>query len=392
MDTAVRIGIDARFWGREHGGFSTYTQELLHNLALLDSTTEYLVFLRAKDIEGFDISQPNILPVLADFPHYSLEEQTGFFQLLKDQQLDLVHFLNFNHPLCYRGKFITTLHDLTLLHNPVGRSKQSILRRQAFLLILRHSLKKAARVIAISEFSAKDAEAELRLAPTKVEVIYEGVPPLIELPFGSRAIIQTYLGTRDPYFLFVSQWRPHKGIMTLIEGFEQFKATSGLPHRLVLAGKPEMLAEEVAARLARSPVAADIIAPGFVPDNLLPSLYHSATAFIMPSEYEGFGLPVLEAMRYGAPTIVADNSALPEVGGAAALYFPTGDSKGLALRLTEVVENPQLVAQLQNNAVEQVAKFSWQQCAKQTLKVYAHVLEKEGISATVQRVPRWRNR
>lgn len=392
MTQQFRIGIDARFWGREHGGFSTYTRGLLHQLALQDKETIYRVFLRPQDVGEWDIRQANFQAIPADFTHYTLQEQLGFLKLLQSEQLDLVHFLNFNAPILYRGPFVTTLHDLTVLHTPVGRVQSSWLRRQAFLLVLKRALLKAERVIAISEFSAKDAERTLGLAPTKIDVIYEGLPERQELPFGSRAMVQEYLGTRDPYFLFVSQWRPHKGIITLIKAFTQFKAVTGLPHRLVLAGAQKVSGPEVEAALRQCPVAEAILTPGFVPDELLPSLFHSATAFVMPSEYEGFGLPVLEAMRYNAPVIVADNSALPEVAGAAALYFPTGDEAGLCVRMQEIIDNSQLIAQLQANAVMQVERFSWQRCAASTLQVYAHVLEKQGRSATVSSGPRWRNR
>ena len=376
MPKQFRIGIDARFWGREHGGISTYSRGLLHQLAQQDKQTTYRIFLNPKDVGEWDIRQPNFQAIPANFPHYTLSEQTGFLRLLQAEQLDLVHFLNFNAPLLYRGRFVTTLHDLTVFNAPVGRSQRSWLRRQAWLLSFRNGLRGAERVIAISEFTAKDAERKLGLAQTKMDVIYEGVPELRELPFGNRAIVQEYLGTRDPYFLFVSQWRPHKGIVTLIEAFASFKETTGLQHKLVLAGRQKVSGEAVEAALVKCSVAADILKPGFVPDDLLPSLYRNSAAFVMPSEYEGFGLPVLEAMRYGAPTIVADNSSLPEVGGAAALYFPTGDVAGLSDRLRQVIDEPQLVAQLQANAVDQTAKFSWARCATQTLNVYRHVLEK----------------
>ena len=381
MSQLFRIGIDARFWGREHGGFSTYARGLLHALAEQDKATVYRIFLHPKDVEEWDIRQSNFQPIPAPFTHYSLQEQTGFLSLLRSERLDLVHFLNFNAPLLYLGPFVTTLHDLTVLHSPVGRSQRSWLRRRAFLLALNHGLKGAKRVIAISEFSAKDAEQRLGLPATKVDVVYEGIPELQQLAFGNKAIVQEYFGSRSPYFLFVSQWRPHKGIITLIEAFTRFKQETGLPHKLVLAGKQQVSGELVEAALQACSFRSEVITPGFVPDAMLPNIYKNAAAFIMPSEYEGFGLPVLEAMRYGAPVICADNSALPEIGGAAALYFPTGDSNALSNRMQVIVKDKVLVGRLHDEAAFQLERFSWERCATQTLEVYRHVLEKQGRSA-----------
>jgi glycosyltransferase involved in cell wall biosynthesis len=118
------------------------------------------------------------------------------------------------------------------------------------------------------------------------------------------------------------------------------------------------------------------VTPGFVPDELLSALYTHADVFVMPSEYEGFGLPVLEALSYGTPTIVANNSSLPEVGGDAVLYFPTRDASALASRMHEIVADENLRARLQKAMPAQLAKFSWDRCAAETLQVYRDVLDR----------------
>jgi glycosyltransferase involved in cell wall biosynthesis len=374
-----RIGIDARFYRKSTGGLGRYTRELLKELSLLDSHNQYYVFLSPQDLNEWEITAPNFTPIVTDVVHYSSREQTEFLSFLNKQKLDLVHFLNFNHPVLYRRPFVTTLHDLTMLHFPVATkdAKKAALKFQVFKLVLKRSLSAAKKVIAISEYSAADAQKSLGISHAKMEVVYEGHPEPQNLEFGSKKVLQDCIGTRQPYFLFVSQWRAHKGILTLLDAFAEFKRDTGLPHVLVLAGKPDAAAAEVKAALAAHPFASDIFTPGFVPDELLPSLYSYASVFVMPSEYEGFGLPVLEALMYGVPTIVAKNSSLPEVGGKAVLYFPTNDSGALADILQRVVSDAGLVEKLREAIPNQLAKFSWKKCAAETLRVYYSVLEKQ---------------
>ena len=373
---SYRIGIDARMLHSSHGGIGRYTRNLLERLADLDHHNQYFVFITAEDETEWPLSQPNFQPVVVDAPFYSYAEQTTFLRTLYQYRLDLVHFLNFNHPVLYRRPFVVTMHDLTVYFYPVGRSQKSRLRRAGFVWSLRHAARSAKKVIAISDHTAQDVERHLGASQAKIEIVYEGGPEPMELPFGNKAMVQEYLGIREPYFLFLSQWRPHKGMLTLMNAFAKFKAETGLPHKLVLAGKQKMLVNEVKHTLAASPVSSDILTPGMVPEALLGPLYRNATAFVMPSEYEGFGLPVLEAFAYGAPVIVAENSSLPEVAGNGGLYFPTSDVAALSERMKELVGTPGLAEELVKHGQAQLKKFSWERMAKQTHDIYLNILEK----------------
>jgi glycosyltransferase involved in cell wall biosynthesis len=360
------------------GGLGRYTRELLHNLLPMDQENDYVIFLTQADMAEWDLDLPNVRPVVTDVVHFDpVREQTVFLKQLHQQKLDLVHFLNFNHPALYTKPFVVTLHDLTMFLFPThGTRKPNVIKKVGFNVLFRRALISAKKVIAISEYTAFDAEKRLKVPHAKMEVVYEGGPePLRFLP-GSKDMAQKYLGTREPYFLFVSQWRPHKGVITLIEAFDLFKKETGLSHKLVLVGNPESATEEVKKALVEVPAAADIIAPGFAPDELLPALYHYATAFVMPSEYEGFGLPVLEAFAYETAVIAADNSSLPEVVGDAGLLFPTRNARVLADHIKAIATQAGLREKLIAKAPAQLDKFSWQRCAEQTLTVYRSVLEK----------------
>ena len=371
------IGIDARFYRKATGGIGRYTRELIAHLAVLDTYNDYVVFLTPDDAVEWNLDAENFRTVVVPATHFSKAEQTLFLRVLQKEKCDLVHFLNFNHPVLYRGAFITTLHDLTLYFFPAGRAKSSLARKAAFNVVLRHSLRAAKRVIAVSEYTAQDAERHLKVPQAKMEVIYHGGPPVAEFPFGNKAMVQEYLGTRVPYFLFVSQWNPHKGISTLLEAFNRFKEKTGLPHALVLTGNPKQsTVAQVREAIASSPYTQDIILPGFAPEELLSSVYHNATAYIQPSEYEGFGLTILEAFAAGTPVISTDNSSLPEVYCEAALPFPAKNAQALAARMEELVTSPHLAAELVQKGYAQLKRFSWRKAAEQTHQVYMKTLEK----------------
>lgn len=373
-----RIGIDARMYRQITGGIGRYTRELLHHLFLIDQQNDYVVFLTQNDLVEWDIDLPNVRPVVVGVAHYDpVKEQAHFLRELYKHHLDLVHFLNFNHPLLYRKPFVVTLHNLTMFLFPThGVKKPTLLKRAGFQIIFRRAMRAAKKVIAISEFSAFDAEDRLHVPHAKMEVIYEGGPEPLTFLSGSKEVAQRYIGTRDPYFLFVGQWRPHKGLKTLIDAFDLFKRETGLPHKLVLVGNSEAASDEVRKALVDNPSAGDIIAPGFAPDDLLPVVYHYATCFIMPSEYEGFSLPILEAFANGTPVVAANNSSIPEVVGDAGLMFETGDSISLADHMKRIATDQAFRDALLAKGPRQLQRFSWDECATQTLAVYQAVLEK----------------
>lgn len=372
-----RIGIDARFYRSSTAGIGRYTRELIQALASQDQQNEYFVYITPDDQPEWLCDNPNFQPVVVPIPHYSLAEQTKFAKQLYQDRLDLVHFLHFNHPILYAKPFVVTLHDLTLLHFPegAGKSSKSLFRQLAFKTVFKSALKRAKKVIAVSEYTAKDAEKTFGISHAKMEVIYHGVRPRQTLPFGSKKLVQDYLGMKDPYILFLSQWRQHKGLKTLLEAFT-FLKEKGYPHKLVLLGRQDAAPLEIRSVLAEHPFTGEIVTPGFAPEELLPAILSYASAFVMPSEYEGFGLPVVEALSYGVPTIVANNSSLPEVGGRAVLYFPTGDAKGLVAGLEELITDSKLVEKLQTEAAKHLAQFNWQRTAEKTLSVYQSVLER----------------
>lgn len=364
---------------RSMGGIGRYSQELLKHLVPLAQDFEIVVFLTPEDLKEWNLEASNLRVVETNIYHYTLDEQIKLGAVLEKQKLDLVHFLNFNHPLNYRGRFVVTLHDLTLLLFPGhGSKKASFVKQTLFKKVFMHALNRSERIISISEYTAEDANTRLGIDKKKMDVVYEGGPEPVPSSFfdkDQRDLLTSFLKSDQPFFVFVSNWRPHKGLVTLVAAFNKFKDETKLPHNLVIVGNPEAAPPGVQEALETSPYRKDIITPGFAPEELLPHLFHFSEAFVFPSEYEGFGLPVLEAYAYSVPVIAANNSSLPEVVGEAGLLFETRDVNELARKLAEVALIPSVRRALVEKIPEQRSRFSWDRCARQTLDVYRSVLE-----------------
>ncbi len=371
---SAHIVIDARFWRRSAAGLSTYSQSLVRNIARIDQTNRYTVLISPADVAEFDVVAPNVTALVVPITHYSLAEQTKLPTVLAALKPDLVHFLHFNHPLRYRGRFVVTMHDLTVVYFPVGRQQRNPLRRWAFLTVMRDAARHADRVIAVSRTTRDDLVRDLGADPERVTVIHEGLS-LTSKRVGPAARLVP-LGIRPPYLLYVSQWRPHKRIEDLVAAFERLgRAYPNL--QLVLTGQPNRLFPTIIQRVEHSPLRHRIVTPGFVPGQLLPTLYARAELFVFPSLYEGFGFPPLEAMAMSTPVVAANASCLPEILGDAAAYFEAGNVDDLTTTIAELLDDSKRRAELSKKGKDQAAEYDWATVARETLAVYEDVLRSD---------------
>lgn len=380
----LHIVIDARHFRRATGGIGRYTQALIAALAKIDATNRYTILLDPTDRAEWDelvgtecLPPARFVPIVVDIPYYSFKEQTTLPRLLAKLRPDVVHFTNFNHPLTWYRPFVVTIHDLTMLKFPTGASQTSSVNQLGFRASLWHAAMASRLVLTDSESSKRDIVAHLPAKAAKVRVTYPAVTGnfrAVNLP--QRGRIQAYLskeyGIRPPYFLFTSQWRPHKGITTLVSAYERYRDDhpDGAPARLVIAGKPQPHFPEIPAMIERSRYNADILRPGFFKEEDLPKLYQAAEAFLFPSLYEGFGIPPLEALACGTPVVCSNSSSLPEVVGDAAILLPPTDVAAWAHAMHQIVTDRALRRSLTEKAASQARKFSWQRTAEQTLEAY----------------------
>lgn len=340
----MRIGIDARLI--EETGVGRYIRNLIAELGKLDSTNEYVVFLRKK---SFDTKFPHRWEKrLADVHWHTVREQFVMPRLFVKAKLDLVHIPYHNPPMFYPGRMVVTIHDLTTLHFNTGRATTLPphlyqLKRLGYLTELAIGLRKATRIIAVSETTKKEIVNHFRVSPEKISVTREGVSHTKTIP--KRFIA-------EPYVLYVGNAYPHKNVETLI------RAMHLVPKQLVLVGNDDIFYRRLKAQYN----SAAIRFFGPANDMQLASLYANADAFVFPSLMEGFGLPALEALSYGTPVAISDIPVFHEIVGEYATYFDPSSPESIANALLSV----------QKKTIPEAFfdKYSWKRMAEQTLHIY----------------------
>ncbi|TSC66598.1 MAG: Glycosyl transferase, group 1 [Candidatus Berkelbacteria bacterium Gr01-1014_85] len=362
----AHIVIDARFYRQSTAGLGRYSRELIDELAKLDQLNRYTILLTPADRLEYQLTAKNFEPLVIDIPHYSLAEQLKLPAIIRKLRPDLVHYLNFNHPIFSPRPFMVTIHDLIMLHQP---TQTSPLRRLAFLANLQHAAWASRLVITPTKFVAKDVAQSLHLNPDKIKPIYEGAfTPQLSNSAESKG------PKTKPYLLAVAQWRPHKGLIELIEAWSA--VADELDLDLVLPGKPSANFPELAKQIKNlAQNQPRLRLPGFVSDEQLSQLYSEALAFVFPSHAEGFGLPPLEAMAHHTPVLANRASTMPELLGEAALYFDTNQPTSIQQAVRQIATDTQLRHELVKRGDQQLAKYSWAKMAAETLKLYQEIIK-----------------
>ncbi|MFQ5406909.1 MAG: glycosyltransferase family 4 protein [Anaerolineales bacterium] len=266
-------------------------------------------------------------------------------------------------PLWCRVPTVVTVHDLGYVHFPEAHPR----RQRAYLdWSTRHSARRSARLIADSQATRNDLTRFYGTPPEKVSVVYPG--------FDSTPFAQTTAqpaGLPTEYLLYVGTIQPRKGLLPLLD------ALARVPNAppLLLAGREGWLSEQIRQRVSELDLESRIRFLGYVSDEELPALYAGTTAFVLPSLYEGFGFPVLEAMAAGAPVLCSDGGSLPEVAGDAALVTPAGDVDALVDGLRRILSDSPLRAHLVERGHEQVKRFSWDKAAAETLALLENAFQ-----------------
>ncbi len=415
-----KILIDGRFVGIGES-MTRYTLEILRGILKLDRENQYTLLIRPcgrkslddyfavipaeAGIQGMDprikseddnrgkliIQQYNNLTIeLLDIPHYSINEQLKLLKYLNRKNFDLVHFIQFNHPIRYKGSFVVTVHDMTM----VGYLRRANpIRRIAFTKVMESAVANSKKIITVSNTAKKEIVDFYKINPEKVEVVYNGLnhesynSRVREKSTEIKKVLEKFNIDKE-YILYTGMWKEHKNILRLVYAFEKFSEMR-LPDpksriiKLVLAGKADKDEKEILTELGRINqslnmkynVREAIITPGYIEESELPLLYSGATAYVFASLSEGFGMPPLESMACGTPVIASEVSAMPEVLGEAAIYFDPLDSTNIAEAMEEVTENKNERVEIIKKGYDQVKKYDWSKTAEETLKVYKDILK-----------------
>jgi len=289
--------------------------------------------------------------------------------------LDLFHATDFVLAPSRARRKLVTVHDLAFLFYP--EAAMPSLYRYLNVVVPR-SVRRADYLLADSHNTAKDLQEQWQIEADRISVVQGAVDHDRFQPIGDlsqlQAVRQRYnLGDR-PFILGLSTLQPRKNFARLIEAFAQARQEAKLPHRLVIGGGKGWLFNEIFARVQELGLTDHVLFPGYVADADLPALYNAAEFFAFPSLYEGFGLPIIEALACGTPVLTADNSCLPEAGGPGALYVQATSVESIAAGLITLAQDTTLRQQLRTAGRSHAAQFTWQRSAEQLLMAYQKVL------------------
>lgn len=276
------------------------------------------------------------------------------------------------------GKAVVTVHDIDFLTIPEYLDPAWVKYKEKYT---RLSFKRASRIIAVSDYMKKEIVRHFGVPEEKIHVIYHGVSRYFRGAKDSKQQIRGVLeklGVVAPYILFVGTFHKNKNIIRLLKAFKRFKQSSELPHRLVLAGGTGQSYDEAVRTLAELKMRDYVSLLGFVAENDLPAVYTGADLFVLPSLFEGFGMPVVEAMSCGVPVIASNVTSIPEVVGDAGLLFDPYSDEEMAAAMEKVLRDRGFHAILREKGLNRAKQFTWEKAALQTLDVYKAALHSSG--------------
>lgn len=375
----MNIGIDIRPALKAKTGVGNYVCNLISALVELDRENQYSLFSNSfRDRCDFPQIQGHSNWRVRDyrFPNklmnYLWSQVGGFPISLLIRGVELFHFTGAIAPSLKGISTLATVYDLYHVRHPESVEP----RHRVSPLDLKNNLKAVSGIIAISEFTKSDLVGYLGIAPEKIDVVPLGVNTQIfkSLP-GCAEYLKTRFALEGRYLLFVGTLENRKNLLPLLDAFSLIlDRHSHL--KLVLVGSPGMGFEQVQARMQARNLRNSVLSLGYVDaDQDLPYLYGGAEAFVFPSLYEGFGLPVLEAFACGTPVAASNGTSIAEVAGDAAVLFDPHEPDDIAEKILRILEEPALVQTLKKKSSARVKAFTWAETAKKTLRTYKKIGE-----------------
>ncbi len=368
----MHIGIDATALPRQPVGAGNYIIQLIRAFARGSFQTEFTIFTQRHALPLLGVSERRgfrrvILPDQSPAMRL-LWEQTAFPALAVRHKLDLLHSLHYTLPLAYPGRSVVTFHDLTFFLFP---ELHTMPKRYFFRLFIHLSRHRAAAIIADSESTRQDAIRLAKVPPGKIHTVLLGVTPDFH-PENDPVLLQSVrlkYHLPERFMLFVGLLEPRKNLPALLQAFASLPPQQP-PVKLVIVGRQGWMYQQTLRLVQELGIADKVHFTGYVDQADLPRVYNLAQMAIYPSTYEGFGLPVLEAMACGTPVISSNISSMPEIAGEAGVLVPPGDIPVLAQAIERLLSDPVECQRRVALGLEQAAKFTWERTADQTIAVY----------------------
>jgi glycosyltransferase involved in cell wall biosynthesis len=361
-------------------GVGTYIRNVVRTLARLDHDSDYFLIGSQDRVAECGALPPNFQGVALNGGDDTLKGNLDFRVVVRRLECDLVHVPHlFWIPRGLSCPYVLTVHDL--LEHMYGSRDLSSLRRSLHFHMTRRVLRKAARVIAVSQFTRNEIEKLLAIPDARIEVVYNAIDERFlhgHATAADRELIANRYLVNYPFLLYAGAIRPHKNVVRIIEAFSALKSELQKEHlypdlKLIIIGDDLSSHPRLRRTVVRSGVQNDVRFLGFVPIEVLRIFYDTAKIFVFPSLYEGFGLPPLEAMAHGTPVVTSNTSSLPEVAGNAALLVNPENVFEIRRGLQRVLLDPALRAQMKQRGYEQAQRFSWTASVSRILEIYREV-------------------
>jgi len=381
----MKVALDARWIFNEISGIGAHTRELIRHIALEDHSISYLLIFSDRALaertwaEAELANKPNFRPEIVPWSVFSPHSQLLLPSRLARHGIEVYHSTNYMIPLsCFpRGRIgkircVTTIHDLIPLLFPSATPQA--LKTRLFPIYRRLMLEigaRADRIIAVSEASRTDIVEHLNIPPDRhdsVKVIYNGVAPIFTPALGVDARRDD--PSRPRTVLYVGRSDPYKNLTLLVDAIAQARQKASFPLQLKILGPPDPRYPEAGHRVKELGLESAVSWAGYQTSTALVKAYQEADLVVLPSRYEGFGLPVVEAMACGTPMLCSDIPVLKEIGGKAAFYTPLGNIPELANGILKVLTDAPLRCEMVARGFEQARQFTWANAAKQTIALY----------------------
>jgi len=374
----MKIGIDARTMGY-YPGMGRYCSSIIEALAKMDKVNKYIVYV-TKRPDMPSIQNPNFIKIVVEIPPLSLGTLFRFSKVLARDKLDIFFAPFYISPWTVPCRMVLTVHDMMdrsfpdiFAHHPFPVSS---LLKVFYRIVTWRSIKNASCIIAVSEFTKQEILRYHSIPGDKIVTIHEGVNNKFKQVTEADILykIKTKYNLPSEYVLFLGTTKYYKNIHRLLEGFaHHIKNKPKGEMQLVIAGMRNVLQSDLMRMAEYLGISERISFVGAIEEDDLAALYSGAKVFILPSLYEGFGLPALEAMACGTPVIVSNVSSLPEIVGNAAFFVNPYDAIDIYRALDMVLSNPALQQNLRQLGLEHVKKFSWDTAVKKTLDIFEEI-------------------
>lgn len=373
----MNIGFDVTVLvGNKRTGIANYVYSLIQALLKIDKENNYTL-LGITSLKAYPylrnlkfVNAPNANLKAYRMPSKLFHRIFAIWQTLQfppiewlTGSIDVFHSFDWFCPSSKKAKIIATIFDVTPLTHPEWHTPGNI---EQHTRRLKNIQKQADLIITISQASKKDIVEVLKINPEKIFVAYPGVDRKRFYPIKNKDLLSKVLkkyNLRPGYILFVGTWYPHKNITRLIKAYKILRRQKKFKQNLVLVGKKNKKARRI--KLGK-----DIILADYIPKKDLPFIYNGASVFVFPSLYEGFGMPVIEAMACGCPVITSSTNSLPEAAGTAAILIDPYNIKDITRGIEKILVDTRLSNNLCQRGLEQAKKFTWEKCARITLKTY----------------------